>query len=195
VFANAQTGNVVLLGIRAVAGDFAGAASYGVPVVAFVAGVFMAEVIRGRFKNGNIVHWRQIIIFLEAGLLAASAFVPTGSVAVKGGAAAAIFTFDDLVNVTVSFVCALQVQAFKKIRGRTTATTMCTGDLRSGAEALFQHDGGTGAHYFSIVALFAAGAALGAFAVHLAAEKASLFAVAGLVAVFAAMCSRPNGEF
>ena len=41
------------------------------------------------------------------------------------------------VNVMVSFVCSLQVETFRVINGNTVATTMCTGNLRSGTELLF----------------------------------------------------------
>ena len=35
----------------------------------------------------------------------------------------------------VSFACAMQVQAFRKINGYPYASTMCIGNLRSGVEA------------------------------------------------------------
>ena len=56
-------------------------------------------------------------------ILAVCGFIPSG----KGN------TF---VNVMVSFVCSLQVETFRVINGNTVATTMCTGNLRSGTELL-----------------------------------------------------------
>lgn len=46
VFANAQTGNMVLLGIRLSEGAWRQAAYYFVPIVAFAAGVLLAELIQ-----------------------------------------------------------------------------------------------------------------------------------------------------
>src|SRR5271154_3321911 len=43
VFANAMTGNVVLLGVFAAAGDWRGALDHIPPIFAFLAGVFMAQ--------------------------------------------------------------------------------------------------------------------------------------------------------
>lgn len=43
VFANAQTGNMVLLGIRLSEGAWRQAAYYFVPIVAFAAGVLLAD--------------------------------------------------------------------------------------------------------------------------------------------------------
>ncbi len=39
-------------------------------------------------------------------------------------------------NALVSFVCAMQVQTFRKVRGHAYASTMCIGNMRSGTEAL-----------------------------------------------------------
>ena len=76
--------------------------------------------------------------------------------------------WDSLVNVTVSFVCALQVETFRKVRGYPFASTMCTGNLRSGTEALYhgvsKHDPDMlrkGGCYLGVIACFLAGAALG----------------------------------
>ena len=71
VFANAQTGNIVLLGVRLMEGDWGGAGHYLVPILAFAAGVLAAELIRGRFRGAQALHWRQITVAAELLLLAA----------------------------------------------------------------------------------------------------------------------------
>ena len=38
--------------------------------------------------------------------------------------------------IMVSFSCAMQVQAFRKVNGFAYASTMCIGNLRSGTDAL-----------------------------------------------------------
>jgi uncharacterized membrane protein YoaK (UPF0700 family) len=43
VFANAQTGNVVLLGVLAARGDWIAAGQHALPILAFVVGVATAE--------------------------------------------------------------------------------------------------------------------------------------------------------
>ena len=73
-----------------------------------------------------------------------------------------------LANALVSFVCALQVQTFHKVRGHAYASTMCIGNMRAGTEALCAYvrsrdreilrKAGT---YFGVIAVFAAGAGLG----------------------------------
>ena len=159
VFANAETGNMVLLGVKLAAGDWGGAVKYLPPIFAFFLGVLAAEAIRRRGKAAPSarVHWRQWVLALEIGVLAAAAFAPLGGV------------WDMAVNWAVSFVCALQVESFRRVHGKAYATTMCTGNLRSGAELLFQyfqtrepvvlrHAG----RYFWVILAFIAGAAVSA---------------------------------
>ena len=73
-----------------------------------------------------------------------------------------------LANAIVSFSCAMQVQAFRKVDGYAFASTMCIGDLRSGVEAfcLWRKTHEPRAkdrmvRYFGIIFLFALGAGLG----------------------------------
>lgn len=49
VFANAQTGNIVLMATNFCEGDFAKALRYLLPLLAFAAGVYFAEGIRNRY--------------------------------------------------------------------------------------------------------------------------------------------------
>lgn len=104
VFANAQTGNIVLLGVRLMEGDWGGAGHYLVPILAFAAGVLAAELIRGRFRGAQALHWRQITVAAELLLLAAVAFLPAA--------------LDNAANVLVAFVCAVQVESFRKVNGQ-----------------------------------------------------------------------------
>ena len=128
VFANAETGNMVLLGVKLAAGNWAGAAKYLPPIFAFFLGVLVAEVIRRRGKAAvsSKLHWRQWVLALEIVVLAAAAFLPMGG------------AWDMAVNWAVSFVCALQVESFRRVHGKAYVTTMCTGNLRSGTELLYQ---------------------------------------------------------
>ena len=48
VFANAQTGNIVLLGLNMASGQWSRVLYYLVPIIAFVLGIFLAESIRGK---------------------------------------------------------------------------------------------------------------------------------------------------
>ena len=122
VFANAQTGNIVLFSAYLFDGDWAHSRRYLVPVLSFMLGIFVAECIHRHFKHMERVHWRQLILLAEIVLLFLVGFLPQ-----EGNTAA---------NALVSFVCAMQVQTFRKVRGHAYASTMCIGNMRSGTEAL-----------------------------------------------------------
>ena len=71
-------------------------------------------------------------------------------------------------NIIVSFVCALQVNAFRKIKGSPYATTMCIGNLRSATENLYwyRHTGQKDhrdkcIRYYGVIGIFAVGAVMG----------------------------------
>ena len=154
VFANAQTGNIVLLSANLMDGNWGRAVHYLVPLCAFALGVLTAEKMRERFRDMQRLHWRQLVVLGEVLLLFLVGFLPP--------------TLDLLANAIVSFSCAMQVQAFRKVDGYAFASTMCIGDLRSGMEALCIWRKTRDAkardrmlRYFGIILLFAIGAGIG----------------------------------
>ncbi|HIS41615.1 MAG TPA: DUF1275 domain-containing protein, partial [Candidatus Limiplasma pullicola] len=66
VFANAQTGNIVLLGLKLAEREWLRALTYLLPILAFALGVVLAEVIKqygkARQTDGKGMHWRQFIV-------------------------------------------------------------------------------------------------------------------------------------
>ena len=80
VFANAETGNIVLLGAHLAEGDLEKALRYLLPIVAFAFGVLSAELVKRRFKsrqNRDInIHWRQIVVLGEMVLVTIAALLP-----------------------------------------------------------------------------------------------------------------------
>ena len=124
VFANAQTGNLVLMAQHFFTGDVTGALHYLIPLTAFALGVLLAEQIRARIRSDGMIHWRQVIVLLQILMLLVVGFLP----------------INDIVNVfanaLTSMACAMQVQAFRKVNGYAYASTMCIGNLRSGMDAL-----------------------------------------------------------
>ena len=148
VFANAQTGNIVLLGIHIAQHNFEKITTYTLPILAFMVGVMITEIVKLNFRYSTKIHWRQIVIALEI-------LVPEG-------------ICNDLVNASVSFVCSMQVESFRAFGGgKKYATTMCTGNLRTATENLFY----SGVHrdrkvrnnslqYYGIIAAFIFGAVI-----------------------------------
>ena len=154
VFANAQTGNVVLMSQNFMMGNWSSGIHYMLPLVSFAAGVFITEQIEYRYKSRKGIHWRQLILFIEIVLLGIVGLMPTD--------------INIAANMLVSFTCAMQVQAFRKVHGYGYASTMCIGNLRSGTESLshFIRNKDRAAltkalHFFGIILFFAIGAGVG----------------------------------
>lgn len=155
VFANAQTGNIVLFGVCMEQGNYGRAFYYFIPIMAFAFGVLLVELVKQKFKEEHRVHWRQRVVLLEVLLLAAVGMLPVGKA-------------DVIANVLISFVCAMQVESFRRVHGHPFASTMCTGNLRSGTESFFHyfHTGKKeflekGVRYYGVIAFFICGAVLG----------------------------------
>lgn len=181
VFANAQTGNIVLLAVNAAEGSLEKAMYYVPPIIAFACGVFMTEWLKKKFTAAGFIMWEHWIILIEVLLLFFVGLVPES---VPNGA----------VNVTVSFICSIQVNSFRKVRNISYASTMCTGNLRSGAENLFRYltekdekSGQNAGHYFGIIAFFIAGAAAGTALAHLWGTKSVWSCCLILLCVFGIM--------
>lgn len=182
VFANAQTGNMVLLAISAAESDFGKVFKYLLPILAFMLGILVTELVKSRYRYNTAIHWRQIVIALEFIVLLIIAFVPSG-------------VQDDLVNIAVAFVCSMQVESFRKFEGKSAyTTTMCTGNLRSATEHLFfsglnknKEERNTSLKYYGIIAIFIVGAFVSMKVSQRVGEKSILVACFLLAAVFRLM--------
>ena len=154
VFANAQTGNIVLLAQNLIDWNWSVALRYFSPLLFFALGVAAAECIHMRYQKAQRIHWRQLVLAIEILLLFAVGFFPN--------------EMDLLANAMVSFACAMQVQTFRKVNGYTIASTMCIGNIRSEIESLSAYLK-THNHklldqtyrYLGIVVIFALGAGTG----------------------------------
>ena len=148
VFANAQTGNMVLLAINIKEGSWLKVFLYLMPILSFMLGVLIVETVKLKFNEHPRIHWHRIIIGVELVVLTIVGFIPAG-------------TLNTLANILVSFTCAMQVEGFRKMDGKPFATTMCTGNLRSGTDNLFQYlktkdkqKLSNAMHYYGIILFF-----------------------------------------
>lgn len=165
VFANAQTGNILLLGVNLSEGNYQQALHYFCPVIAFAFGIVLAEIVRHFCVEGGFFHWRQLAVLLECIILFWVGFFPV--------------TYNLAANSLVSLACGIQVESFRKVKGNASATTMCIGNLRSGTQAIcdfiFKKDRkylSKSIIYYSIILAFTLGAILGNFMITFLAQKA-----------------------
>lgn len=124
IFCNAQTGNIVLLGIYASAGRWESALKRIPPIMAFIAGVFLAETIKRSKSTVYYMDWKRIILIFESAVLFFIGFIPSSAP-------------DFTVTASVSLVASIQVSSFRKLVDSQFNTTMSTGNLRSASQALY----------------------------------------------------------
>ena len=178
VFANAQTGNILLFSVYLSRGQWAAALHYLCPILAFSLGIGCAAVIRHLCRERRL-HWRQICLLLEILILGLAAPLPQEA--------------NLLANSLISLACGAQVESFRKIDGSSVATTMCIGNMRSALPGLVEV-GCTGSQAgkhdarvdLTIILFFAVGAILGSLLLPHAGPF-TLWVSAGLLAVAAAV--------
>lgn len=157
VFANAQTGNILLLGVNLMNGDIGMALRYLCPILCFVAGIVISLSIN-RF---------QLAIFLGAVIFNIVCLIPQ--------------SHNLVANSLISLVCGIQLEGFKKIRNNNIATTMCIGNLKSMIEHLYLYIS-TGNKqlltksllYLLIIVSFIIGAIIGSIAIQYMQQNALL---------------------
>lgn len=180
VFANAQTGNLLLLAIEASRWN-PHAVYYLLPIGAFFVGVFTSEWIRSRQTAQQSILWQHWVLLLEAVVFFVIAFLPKG-------------INDAVVIVAVAFVCAMQFNTFRKAHGLSYASTFCTGNLRSAVENLFygifrhqRERAKTAGRYFSVIGAFLCGTMTGYWFVTFWGQTSILLCAAIMVILFVVM--------
>lgn len=154
VFSNAQTGNVVLMSQSAIQGNWMECLRYLFPILSFAFGVWTAVLVEKSFDEKSRLHWRQGVLLLEIAVLFLVGWLPQSC--------------NQLATMLVSFVCAMQVQSFRRFEGGQYASTMCIGNLRCATEnwAIYCQNKNPealhrSAQYSGIILSFALGAGLG----------------------------------
>ncbi|MCI8652015.1 MAG: DUF1275 domain-containing protein [Oscillospiraceae bacterium] len=154
VFSSMQTGNMLQVALKLMQGEPLRALHYIPPILAFAMGIWAAEAAISAWKGRGDIPWRQLTLGVEILLVTVTAFLPE--------------SMELLANMLVAFVSAVQVESFRKVEGNPFASTMCTGNLRSGSEQLFRYWEtrdkkalSSAGCYFIVIAAFIASAAAG----------------------------------
>ena len=155
VFANAETGNIVLVALGITNRNYKNVFMAALPIFAFVVGVIVTEIIRERsIKNySESARAEKFILIIEAIVLFIIGFIP-----------------DTVphIFVTISFVSSVQISSFRRLVDSPYSTTMCTGNLRTASQAAYlaitKKDEAACARsirYIIVIASFLFGASLG----------------------------------
>ncbi|MGG1619307.1 YoaK family protein [Paenibacillus sp. NRS-1782] len=178
VFANAQTGNIVLLAVKAIQGNWGQALAHIPPLIAFSLGVFIAERIKRKSTHRLTPDWARAILLLEIFVFFIVGLIPQS-------------VPNTVVTVVVSFVASVQMTSFRKLIDAPYTSTVSTGNLRSATEAMYiaittkdTNAAIRAMRYGVILITFLAGAFLGGFLTLAIGDKAIWGAVVALIFSF-----------
>jgi uncharacterized membrane protein YoaK (UPF0700 family) len=118
VFANAQTGNVVLFAVFASDGRWHDAWLRVPAVAAFAVGIIVAEEMGRPLLRAKLRRPTRVVLGVEIGLLAILATLGSG-------------TSNLVYTVTISFVAALQFATFRVLTDTPYTSVLATGNMRS----------------------------------------------------------------
>jgi uncharacterized membrane protein YoaK (UPF0700 family) len=179
VFANAQTGNVIFLAIEVSRTHWRDAAQHLWPILAFVVGVSIANVIKTGRAERRVHRPIRWSIAAQAAILAVVGFVPAT-------------VPNALVTVPISFIAALQIALFRNIGDLNYIAIAMTGNLMRVTEAGFaaivdRDSAGRRAFgvYSAVIAVFVLGALAGAAATGSVGVRAAWIPAAVLAATLA----------
>lgn len=117
IFCNAQTGNMVLLGIAVGDSNWSQAAYLLLPISAYFLGSIISEILPKKIKKINFLRWDTVLIGLEIIVLVILGFLPESAPY-------------QISQVAINFICSMQYNTFRQAEGVPMATTFCTNHLR-----------------------------------------------------------------
>ena len=126
IFANAQTGNLIFVGIDLIEGNFSEVIHYSIPILSFVIGVLVSKFIETKYK--------ELSIFKHIYMLLLTQIVALIIISIKHE-----YFGVDIRPIVISFICAIQFDGFRKVNNLVFASVFCTGNLRSMSEHLYKY--------------------------------------------------------
>ncbi|AQA05884.1 DUF1275 family protein [Mycobacterium sp. MS1601] len=158
VFANVQTGNVILFAIEVSQAKLAAAFAHVWPLLAFIAGVALAAHIKSGRAERVVPHPLRWTMAVQAAALVIVGFVPAS-------------VPHSYVTVPISFLAAMQIGLFRNIGDLAYLPVATTGNMMRFVESGYdgfveKHDQGRRAVriYGTLILAFSGGAVIGAVA-------------------------------
>ncbi len=117
VFSNAQTGNIVKMAAAFGSRNFRAALYYIIPFSAYVLGTIISEILPQKVRSKKFIRWDTLLVGIEIVTLLIVGFIP--------------FTWPDQISqVIINFLCAMQFNTFRQAEGVPMATTFMTNHVR-----------------------------------------------------------------
>jgi uncharacterized membrane protein YoaK (UPF0700 family) len=125
VFANAMTGNVVLLGVVMAGQDWADVIRHLAPIIAFFLAIVTAEILKHHRPINHIVRPATACLLIESSAFIVAGFLPPRIP-------------NYVFTIGISFLATLQNSMFTQIAEQELNTVMTTGNLRKCLESLIR---------------------------------------------------------
>lgn len=116
VFCNAQTGNMAMFGVALGSGNWGKALYYLIPMSGYLLGSMVAEAIPRHVRRFRL-RWDTLLMLIEIVVVATLGFIPASAP-------------DQICQVAINFICAMQYNTFRQAEGIGSATTFCTNHTR-----------------------------------------------------------------
>ena len=117
VFCNAQTANVVLLAMAIGSRNWARAVYLLIPITAYFAGAFISEYLGKSVKRFHFLRWDTLLVGIEILVVIVLGALPESAP-------------DQICQVALNFICSMQFNTFRQVKGIPAATTFVTNHIR-----------------------------------------------------------------
>lgn len=117
VFCNAQTGNVVLMGMALGSGNIRHGLYYLIPIGAYMLGSVVSELLPNPVKHILLIRWDTVLILIEMIVVFCLGFVPESAPV-------------QISQVAINFIASMQYNTFRQAQGTPMATTFATNHIR-----------------------------------------------------------------
>lgn len=117
IFCNAQTGNVILMGIAFGSAKWKAGFYYFIPISAYILGSFISELVPNPMKRYFSIRWDTILIFIEMVFVFVLGLIPESAPV-------------QISQVMINFIASMQYNTFRQAEGDPMATTFATNHIR-----------------------------------------------------------------
>ena len=117
VFCNAQTANMALFAVAIATGDWLKAGYYLIPMSAYLLGTIVSEAVPKPLRKTHFMRWDTVLTMIEIIVVVVVGFIPRS-------------VPDQVCQVIINFICAMQSNTFRQAEGISMATTFCTNHMR-----------------------------------------------------------------
>ncbi len=117
IFCNAQTGNIVLMGIAFGSGKYGEGIYYLIPISAYLLGAFISEILPNPIKHALSIRWDTVLIIIEIIVVIILGFLPESAPV-------------QISQIAINFIASMQYNTFRQAEGMPMATTFATNHIR-----------------------------------------------------------------